>query len=200
MNHTTLLIIISRLIAFLFFLLLNANQISKAQECGNPRALRIFYMSDDPWGWLSDSSYPAAELIKDYPHCLHIKDSVTISLLLPSIDSLNLVKTQKSSDSFFFDTRFVVLIDDYYYDVDTVAFGSGSMGLIRVNNDYYQDRAYYNRIVGFIAKNDHHFRKWYRAHYHAGEWHFFNWRTEKKTLNKHKKMAAKRRSHQTLTN
>ena len=109
-----------------------------------------------------------------------IEDKAIIeSLIAPIYGSNHVPANTNLIEPYYFDSRFVLLLDNDS-KVDTIAFGSGPMAYIRINDDYLQNDSCYNATVSYIANNNRYFRKWYRRHYHKGEWHFYYWRKDKK--------------------
>ena len=154
----------------LFILIIPMNLF--AQTSSLPQTIRIYYMRNDPWGWVSDMSYPAYRLIQDYPSPIIDKEEKDIVPLIPTIDSTRLSNRRPDKHMFLSDSRIVVLLD-YSAKVDTIALSSAPHLDIRFNDElYFIDENYYNTVVKYIATKDKTFRKWYQRHYHKGKWYF----------------------------
>lgn len=140
-----------------------------------PSQIIIYYMTDDPWGWLGDSAYLPEDLMKDYPHCLMINAVADIKKLgFPKTDTMSLHEYYDYSPnhSYSTDARFVI---QFIWSTHTssIILGTSPLDINLFNNTPFVDEEYYNLVAKYVASKDRKFKKWYRRHYHKSEWHFF---------------------------
>ncbi len=147
-----------------------------------PSTIKVYYMTDDPWGWLGDSAYSADQLMQDYPNCLIIENKRDLSLLNLTLNtpSLLLHNNDKEKDMFDYsiDARFVIQIT-LNSSQNTIILGMEPSDVCLYNSIPFINSDYYNRVCHYLSKKDRSFRKWYKLHYHCGQWHFYYWKTDK---------------------
>lgn len=125
----------------------------------------------DPWGWESETSIPASEIIENSYRYIEVRDTCTIKMLLPENVNQKIDTTWKADKRD--DSRFVLLLH-YPEKTDTISLPSMADFHIRYNTSFcFLDSDYYKTVVSYIAKKDRKFRKWYKQHYYDGEFHFF---------------------------
>lgn len=171
--------------AIAFFILTTISIMpSLSSSAQKPERIMIYYMRTDPWGWISDKQYGIEDLIRDFPDCLMVTSRKEIGQLMYRPDSSKIVDNDiipKKDRYDYWEARFALYMI-YPSKVDTLILSNWPSREHLYNQDCFVDEAYYNNVVEFISKKDKKFRKWYRAHYHKGVWHYFDWRFERKII------------------
>lgn len=160
---------------YIIVLLLVQSFCAKSQEL--PDYVRIYYWhNSDPWGWISDHSICATEIIKSFPDYIEINDSSSIRMLIPDITESKVYSTDSSECCFlsdWSDSRFVILLTDPA-KTDTISMTSVNHFPIRYNKEFcFRDKDYYDFVVRTIMEKDKRFGPWYKEHYYDGSFHFF---------------------------
>ena len=139
-----------------------------------PELVRIYYWhNSDPWGWNSDQSIPATEIMHVFPDYIEIQDASTIKNLIPDIPESKMDTSASCFLSHYSDSRFVILLISSE-KTDTVSMAAINRFPIRYNRDFcFRDKDYYDFVVRTIVSKDKSFIRGYKAHYYDGSFHFF---------------------------